>query len=206
MSDRDWKQINEGLVRRGELLLDLDFVRGWGRELRGMNRGKEGGRYLYPESFIRLLLFLHAYLHLPYRQLEGFTRALSRYVEGLKAPDHSTIQWRAGKLQLSLDQALADPVGDLVIALDASGIKVTNRGEWKRRRWKARRGYLKVHIAVDVKQKRIVSLEVTDERTGDGGMLQPLVEEASGKGKVVKVLADGAYDSKENFRYSRGRG
>jgi hypothetical protein len=72
---------------------------------------------------------MHAYLHLLYRQLEGFTRALSRYVEGLKPPDHSTLQWRAGKLQLSLDPTLADSGGDLVIALDASGMKVTNRGE-----------------------------------------------------------------------------
>jgi len=48
-------------------------------------------------------------------------------------------------------------------------------------------------IAVDVKQKRILALEVTDERTGDGKMLQPLVEEATGKTKVSKVLADGGY-------------
>jgi hypothetical protein len=32
-----------------------------------------------------------------------------------------------------------------------------------RRRWKVRRGYLKIHIAVDVKRKRILALEVTDE-------------------------------------------
>ena len=206
MSKRDWKQVNEGLVRRGELLLDLDFVKGWGRELDSMNSGKEGARYRYPDSFIRLLLFMHAYLHLPYRQLEGFTKALSRYVEGLKPPDYSTIQWRAGRLHLNLDQTLVDSGEDVVIALDASGIKVSNRGGWMRRKWKVRRGYLKIHIAVDVKQKRILALEVTDERTGDGKMLQPLVEGASKKGRVVKVLADGGYDSKQNFHYLDGKG
>ena len=78
MSGRDWKQINDGLVRRGELLLDLDFVKGWGEELDSMNLGKEGALYRYPDSFIRLLLFMHAYLHLPYRQLEGFAKALAK--------------------------------------------------------------------------------------------------------------------------------
>ena len=79
-------------MRRGELLLDLDFVKGWMDELEAMNKGKEGAMFRYPESFIRLLLFMHVYLHLPYRQLEGFTKALARYVKGLKAPDHSSIQ------------------------------------------------------------------------------------------------------------------
>ena len=37
-------------------------------------------------------------------------------------------------------------------------------------------------------------------------MLQPLVEEASTKARVVKVLADGGYDSKENFHYLDGKG
>jgi hypothetical protein len=52
---RDWEGYNEELVKRGLILLDLDFVAGWSRELKAMNEGKEGGRYRYPESFIKLL-------------------------------------------------------------------------------------------------------------------------------------------------------
>jgi len=188
-------------VRRGELLLDLDFVKGWEDELQSMNKGKEGARFRYPDSFIRLLLFMYVYLHLPYRQLEGFTKALARYVKGLKPPDHSSIQWRAEKLPVKLDQTLVDSNEDLVIALDASGIKVANRGDWIRHKWKVKRGYLKIHIAVDVKKKTILALKVTDEKVGDGQMLQPLVEEASKKGKITKTIGDGAYDTKSNFRY-----
>jgi len=57
---RDWKGYNEALVKRGLILLDLDFVAGWSRELKAMNDGKEGGRYHYPESFIKLLAVVHA--------------------------------------------------------------------------------------------------------------------------------------------------
>jgi len=64
------------------------------------------------------------------------------------------------------------------------------------------RGYLKIHIAVDVKRrKKIMTLKVTDEKMGDGRMLQPLVEEASRKAKVTKMLGDNAYGPKSNFHY-----
>ena len=206
MHKRDWKRINEALVRRGELLLNLDFMKGWGSELEAMNKGKEGALFRYPDSFIRLLLFMHVYLHLPYRQLEGFTKALARYVKALKVPDHSSIQWRAETFPVKLDKTLIDSGEDIVIALDASGIKVTNRGEWMRHKWKVKRGYLKIHLAVDVKRKKILALEVTDEKVGDGQMLQPLVEEASEKVKVIKAIGDGAYDTKNNFRYLNDKG
>jgi hypothetical protein len=165
-----------------------------------MNAGKEGGRYVYPEVFVRLLGYVHLLFHLPYRQTEGFLKALRRYDSRIEVPDYSTIDRRVNRLGVRLDEE--DRYGDdLIIAVDASGIKVANRGDWMRHKWKVRRGYLKIHIAVDVKRKKILALKVTDEKTGDGRMLQPLVEEASRKGKVAKAIGDGAYDTKRNFRY-----
>ena len=186
-------------MKRGEILLDLRILDGWGSELERMNAGKEGGRYVYPEIFIKLLGYMHLLFHLPYRQTEGFLRALRRFDSRIQVPDYSTIDRRVNKLDVKLDEkAYGD---DVVIALDASGIKVANRGDWIRRKWKVRRGFLKIHIAVDVDSKRIVSMDVTDEKVGDGKRLRKLVHEASRKAKVSKVLADGAYDSKKNFRY-----
>ena len=66
-----------------------------------------------------------------------------------------------------------------------------------REKWKRRRGYVKLHIAVDV--KKVVSLEVTDESVGDSRMFKPLIEKASEVGRVAKVYADTAYDSRANF-------
>ena len=53
---------------------------------------------------------------------------------------------------------------------------------------------------VDIKKKKIVSL-VTSEEVYDGSRLKKLVDNASENNDVKKVIADGAYDSKENFRY-----
>ena len=53
---------DEELVKKGLILLDLDFVADWSRELKTMNERKEGARYRYPESFIKLLAMVHAYI------------------------------------------------------------------------------------------------------------------------------------------------
>ena len=195
---RDWKGYNESLVKRGLILLDLDFVAGWSRELKAMNDSKEGGRYRYPESFIKLLAVVHAYV-LPYRQLEGFMRGLSQHVDGLKAPDYTTIWWRVSKMKVDLASSVALDK-DVTIAVDSTGIKVSNRGEWIRKKWKVKRGFIKVHIAVDTKTKQILAIEVTKEDVGDGRMLRRLVDGSANKAGLKGVVADGAYDSKSNFR------
>jgi hypothetical protein len=204
LAARDWRRVNEGLVKRGEILLDLRILDRWDSELAEMNKEKEGGQYVYPEIFVRLLGYVRVLFHLPYRQTEGFLKALRRFDARIQVPDYSTIDRRVNKLDVKLDEK--DYGDDIVLAVDGSGIKVANRGEWIRHKWKVKRGYLKIHIAVDVKRKKILALEVTDEKVGDGRMLQPLVEEASKKGKIAKTIGDGAYDTKNNFRYPDDKG
>ena len=89
----------------------------------------------------------------------------------------------------------------IIIALDITGIKVANRGEWIRHKWHVRRGYLKIHVAVNIKNKKIISLEVTSEELDDGKMLKKLIDNASANNNVKGALADGMYDSNKNFRY-----
>ena len=202
-SSRSWEDYNEALVKRGSILLDLDFVADWSRELKGMNERKEGARFRYPESFIKLLAVVHAYV-LPFRQLEGFTRALSQYVDGLKAPDYTTIWWRVARMKVDLASSV-ELDKDVTIAVDSSGIKVSNRGEWIRKKWKVKRGFIKVHIAVDTRTKQILAIEVTKETVSDGKMLEPLVEESAQKTDVKRVLGDGAYDSRKNFTLLAGK-
>ena len=85
--------------------------------------------------------------------------------------------------------------------LDSTGITVANRGEWIRHKGNVRRRYLKIHVAVDIKNKKIISLEVTSEEVHDGKVLNKLIDDASENNKVRSVLADGMYDSNRNFRY-----
>ncbi len=69
---RNWKKYNESLVKRGEVLLDVfDIIDNWDYELEEKNKNKEGRRFVYPDSFIKLLGYMRAYFHLPYRQTDG---------------------------------------------------------------------------------------------------------------------------------------
>ena len=88
-----------------------------------------------------------------------------------------------------------------MITLDSTGIKVANRGEWIRNKWNVGRGYLKIHVAVDIRTKKIVSIQVTSEEVHDGKVLKKLVEHASESNTLKRVLADGIYDSRNNFQY-----
>lgn len=44
-----------------------------------------------------------------------------------------------------------------------------------------RKGFIKIHVAVDIKTKKIVSMSVTKEDVYDGKMLKELVDGASKK-------------------------
>ena len=193
----NWHKYNESLVRRGEILLDFDVIDNWHCDLNGMNEGKEGAAYRYPNSFVQLLGYMRVYFHLPYRQTEGVVRAHANN-KVPSVPDYSTINRRTNKLDIKISERIGN---DIVIALDSTGIKVTNRGEWLPHKWNVRKGYLKIHVAVDIKKKKIVSFDVTSEEVHDGRMLKKLVDNASENNDVKRVIADGAYDSKENFRY-----
>lgn len=193
----DWPSYNESLVRRGQVLLDFDVLDGWDNELSQMNEGKVGEPYYYPDSFIQLLGYMRAYFHLPYRQTQGVVIAhASKKVPGI--PHYSTISRRINRLEIKINEKLGH---DIVIALDSTGIKVANRGEWIRHKWHIRKGYLKIHVAVDIKRKRILSLEVTSEEVHDGRMLKKLIDNTSENNNLNGVLADGMYDSNNNFRY-----
>lgn len=183
-------------------MLDFDVIDGWDDELEQMNEAKVGEPYHYPDSFVQLLGYMRAYFHLPYRQTEGVVRAhAGKKVPSI--PDYSTISRRVNKLDIKVDEKVGS---DIVIALDSTGIKVANRGEWMRHKWHVRRGYLKIHVAVDIRKKKVVSLQVTSEEVHDSKVLKKLVKAASENNDVKRVLADGAYDSKKNFMYLSDNG
>lgn len=198
---RDWSSYNDALVRRGEIGIDPSMIESWKKELKRENRGKVGLPYRYPESFIKLIACMRLLFHLPYRQAEGFVFSLSKHIEGLATPDYSTISRRVNGLKLDLEDSLVRSNGPVSIAVDASGVKVHNGGDWIRKVWKIKKGYLKVHFAVNIKTKQIVSMDVSSEKVHDGRRLKRLVNRAREHVRVRRVLADGAYDSRDNFNF-----
>ena len=175
-----------------------------------MNENKKGKRYKFPDSFILIIGHIRVCRHLPYRQTEGLIKATigKSIPEDKRPPSYSQTCRRTNKLDIDINSSIDDD-DVVIIAVDSTGIKVTNRGQWMQDKWnvKNKKGYLKIHVAVDITRKRILSLEVTSEEVHDGKMLSKLVDNASSssaadEGNHVKgVLADGMYDSNNNFRY-----
>ncbi|HSL14473.1 MAG TPA: IS5 family transposase [Nitrososphaeraceae archaeon] len=208
---RNWKKYNESLVKRGEILLDFDVIDNWDSELEKMNQGKKGRKFIYPDSFIKLLGYMRAYFHLPYRQTEGVVRAHAANTLPSSVPDYSRICRRINRLDIKIsneDKSSLQHADNFVIAIDSTGVKVTNRGEWIRHKWNVKRGYLKIHVALDIKRKRILSLHVTSEQVHDGKVLPELVDDITIKqNKVVEnAIMDGSYDNNKNFQFLSFKG
>jgi len=172
-----------------------------------MNRGKLGEPFHYPDTFVLMLGYAKAYFHLPYRQTEGIVKGYAKN-KIPSIPDFSTINRRINRLDIKIDDNKnAKELEDryIIIAIDSTGIKVTNRGQWMNKKWNTRikKGYLKIHVAVDIKSKKILSMEITDEHVHDNRMLPTLVDDLVKSNEYIidKFLADGAYDSNDTFRY-----
>src|SRR3954469_10348181 len=207
-----WPAYNRSLVRRGEILLGYDVINNWDTELKDMNKDKVGEPFHYPNTFLLLLGYAKGYFHIPYRQTEGITQ---RHAKGKvpSIPHYTTINRRINRLDIKIkdtDNKSSKEFEDeyIVIAIDSTGIKVTNRGQWMREKWhiKNKKGYLKIHVAVDVKTKKILSMKVTDEHVHDSKALPELVEniiksEDMSTTTLGKLFGDGAYEGNEIFRY-----
>jgi hypothetical protein len=210
----NWPYYNRSLVRRGEILFSYDFLDSWGSEIEIMNKNKKGKPFTFPNSFILAIGYIRYSFHLPYRQTEGIINAIGKGLPG-NSPSYGHICKRINKLNIDIKRGKIDDDDYVVISIDSTGIKITNRGQWINVKWKVqnKKGYLKIHVAVNIVTKEILALEVIDEKVHDGRILKKLANHAlyssssnsssseSNMVKVKSVLADGAYDSNANFRY-----
>ena len=137
------------------------------------------------------------------------TGFLANWRTELKEMNNTTMWWRRiVRIKVELNSEVnPEKIDVITIAVDSTGIKVTNRGEWIRDKWKKRRDFIKIHLAVNIKTKKIVSMEVKKEDVVDGKMLKPLTRQAvvttsssssSLCTTINRVVEDGAYDSKDN--------
>jgi hypothetical protein len=76
---------------------------------------------------MNMLAAIHVYL-LPYRRIEGFLRVFAEHVDVFKRrlADYTTVWWRVAKVKVDTDPDI-DIAKDVVIAVDSTCIKVSNR-------------------------------------------------------------------------------
>jgi hypothetical protein len=201
---RNWAQYNSALVRRGSLTLWLDAhsLDTW---LNVEPAARRGRARTYTDVAILCSLLLREVYHLPLRATAGLVGSLLRLLEvNLPAPDYSTLSRRARSLQLSLCAQSQKQIKHLVI--DSTGLKLYGEGEWRVRQhgWAKNRTWRKLHLALDADSHELTAALITNKDVVDPRGLPRLLQQV--EMPVERVLADGAYDSRECYKslYQRG--
>lgn len=192
---RDWKAVNQQLINRGEFYINPRFLGTWLEETKKMNIGKVGQPFLYPESLIEFLAVLNC-KGFSLRELQGIVQGLSKHFNNFPVIVFSQIRRRILKMALKFKAKSQN----LITGVDGTGIKVSNRGEWMREKWRVHRGWIKVVILGDTKGNIVdirIGNEDLDERASGRGMLR------KNKENINKVTMDGLHDCEDTFDLCR---
>jgi hypothetical protein len=195
----DWARYNQGLVKRGEFLLDRDQLRDWSAELRRMNKSKRGRPFIFPGCFVSFAIALKNMFQLDYRTLSGMLKQLFPIlgVSG-RTPNYVTLQRRLQGFKAEL--LVPVTTAEQEIGGDSTGLKSSNRGEYRMSKYKdgTRRRFVKLHLAVNIDTRQVVYAGVTDDTISDSRHLRKMITGSARFGKIKRGLFDKGYDGKEN--------
>jgi hypothetical protein len=196
-ANKSWRDYNESLIERGRVLIDLDFIKQSNEQIKNMNIDKVGAPFQYSDSYIQFLAYLKIGFQIPYRTVQGIVRGLSGYVR-IEEMHFTHIRRRILKIKPSVGNLdFQEPV---TLVVDASGLTVSKKGSYIEDKWKReKKEFVKLHISVDEKSKKVVSFRITKGNVHDTKKFCPLVKEAARKYDIDKVYGDKAYDSRNNF-------
>lgn len=199
----NWRHYNKALIQRGSLLIWIseDVRKKWIER-----KSKKNGRpKTFSDQAILAVASLRMLFSLPLRAAEGFVVSLFQMIKcSLPVPDYSLVSKRMKYLDLS--SLLKTKKRPQVLLIDSSGIKIFGQGEWRAKRFgeKGRKGWLKIHLAVDPETHLIEALQVTTDEIGDAQVLGSLLEETP---KSVKtIIADKGYDQRHCREKIRRKG
>ena len=189
-SNRRWEKYNESLVDRVEYLTDLSFIKDYDTLLEEKNSGKIGHPYKVPDALIMYLARLRSIFNVPFRSLEGILRSLA-IITGIKSISYSEIFRRIRRIKPELNNIN----NKLDCIIDSTGYKITIRGDYLGHKWhKKRKGWLKLHVIISLKDVNVLSFTITDEHTHDSKAARKLLSKM--KNNILRIFGDRGYDSK----------
>lgn len=188
---RSWPTYNEQLVKRGEYLLDMNFVSGWPEELEQMNLNKRGAPYQFPNTLIELQAVWHA-KKIPFRMIEGITRKLFSFGN---IPDYNTYTTANRRINQLSCQLMLPKSDVLTLFSDGTGFHVVDGGEYLREKYgKKNRRWVQVIILGDPESKEPVSFEVNLIQESELSSAKEQIAEMLDKFKIKYFGGDGSYD------------
>lgn len=200
---RNWNLYNRQLINRGRLvtLFLKENSLDWQKELEKINLSKRGSPYTYPNTIIWIGFGIKCVLHMGYRQLQGFMEDICKLLK-FSIPNFRTFWWRIEKMEKQ-GVKFNIPKNDsrINVAIDSTGLKLVNDGEYRTMRYKKTKSWIKLHAAVREKTGESLNIIITKDNIGDCKEFIPLLNPLA---KMVdKVDTDGAYDTNKNFEYCK---
>jgi hypothetical protein len=85
------------------------------------------------------------------------------------------------------------------VLVDSSGLEIYGAGQWLEEKHgaKTRRGWRKLHLALDADSGEIIAHTMSDQDTGDASQVGLLLDQIDGP--IGRFTADGAYDGKPTY-------
>ena len=195
LDNRNWKIYHNELILQGEFFFDLNFLENWDEELKSMNFKKRGAPYQYPNSLFNWLSPIYSFFSS--RKIEGILNQLSHFIPKLKSCDHSTIIERLNQLDIKLDFDRTKPYR---VAVDGTGNKLTNRGEYIVKKWRVQRDWVKVSIVIDRFTQELMDVEIAlDKEASDSYLAKKHLANLQDV-NIIDFAADGAYYEKELYQ------
>jgi hypothetical protein len=201
--NKSWHDYNESLIERGRILMDIDFLRSCNKEFKRMNQGKVGAPFEYSESYIYFLAFLKTGFKIAYRTVQGI-RGLYVYIK-IEEMHFTHIRRRILKIKpsvrnLGFEEGEEDDDKPITLIVDASGLSISKKGDYIEEECiREKMEFVKLHIAVDEKSKKVVSFRITKENVHDTKKFGDLVKDSAKRHDIDKVYGDKAYDNRKNF-------
>lgn len=201
-ANKSWHDYNESLVERGRVLIDVSFLKSANDEIKKMNKGKVGAPFQYPYSYIEFVAFLKVGFKIPYRTVQGIVRGLSEYLR-IEEMHFTHIRRSILKIKPSVRNLGFEGEEDdkpITLIVDASGLTISKKGDYIEDKWiREKKEFVKLHIAVDEKSKKVISFRITKGNVHDSKKFGPLVKESAKRHDIDKVYGDKAYDNRKNF-------
>jgi len=201
-------------------ILNMMWVEKEKGALEEMNRGKRGRPFLYSDVMVEWAMTAKAAMKLQYRQVSGLIRFLLS-ISGKDPIKRSQLCERGNRLaelrtdtHMPVTGTLASGVvcGNirraLIVAIDASGLRLSAAGRWRMKRHNNKdvSGWVKIHVAVDTATNEMLAFVITTEAVGDNTCFMMLVDLLEDGGfDVKKILADAAYNDKDNWNAMKER-
>lgn len=191
---RDWSKYNRTLVNRGNINLWVtqQALENWAAK----KEKKNGHPFVYGDELIKAMCYIRFKFHLTLRETEGFFLSLINCMRiCIKAPCYTQLCRRMKKLTLPKHLLKRRHVTDIVI--DTTGLKVYGAGEWRDHRYGSKRRWKKLHLALDLRNGKLVFAKMTNEHVHDTQHIDEILQRMNQR--PGRVLFDGIADSRRCY-------